>query len=75
MLGLPNEVADYQSPLGGRDESSVSNALSEANVHDVVQQEVGRKFERVLEDAGVFKRDEQGRAAFARLLRRCDDFE
>ena len=34
----------------------------------ILQEEVGRVFERVLEDAGVFKRDEQGRAAFRRFL-------
>jgi len=38
------------------------------NAETVLQEEVGRVFERVLEDAGVFKRDEQGRAAFRRFL-------
>ena len=38
------------------------------NAEAVLQEEVGRVFERVLEDAGVFKRDEQGRAAFRRFL-------
>ena len=38
------------------------------NAEAILQEEVGRVFERVLEDAGVFKRDEQGRAAFRRFL-------
>ena len=38
------------------------------NAEAVLQEEVGRVFEHVLEDAGVFKRDEQGRAAFRRFL-------
>ena len=39
------------------------------NAEAILQEEVGRVFERVLEDAGVFKRDEQGRAAFRRFLK------
>ena len=38
------------------------------NAETVLQEEVGRVFQRVLEDAGVFKRDEQGRNAFRRFL-------
>lgn len=69
LLGLPSEVADYHRPWAEEMKARYQNALSEANVHDVVQQEVGHKFERVLEDAGVFKRDEKGRAAFARFIK------
>ena len=39
------------------------------NAEAVLQEEVGRVFERVLEDAGVFKRDAQGREAFRRFLK------
>jgi UDPglucose--hexose-1-phosphate uridylyltransferase len=42
--------------------------LSEPAATEVVRREVGAKFARVLEDAGVFKRDEQGQAAFARFM-------
>ena len=38
------------------------------NAEAVLQEEVGAVFEKVLEDAGVFKRDEKGRAAFRRFL-------
>ena len=34
-----------------------------------MQAAVGRVFARVLEDAGVFKRDEVGQKAFARFCR------
>ncbi|MBO7669191.1 MAG: UDP-glucose--hexose-1-phosphate uridylyltransferase [Oscillospiraceae bacterium] len=40
-----------------------------ANAEAVLQEEVGRVFERVLEDAGVFKRDKEGREAFRRFLK------
>ena len=38
------------------------------NTEEILRQEVGAVFTRVLEDAGVFKRTEQGRRAFARFL-------
>lgn len=42
--------------------------ISEANVDEILQQEIGQVFTRVLEDAGVFKRDEHGKAAFHRFI-------
>ena len=42
--------------------------FSEENAEQVLREEVGVVFEKVLEDAGVFKRDEKGRAAFRRFL-------
>ena len=38
------------------------------NVWSILQEEVGKVFARVLEDAGVYKCDENGRMAFARFL-------
>ena len=37
------------------------------NTESILRQEVGVVFMKVLEHAGVFKRDEQGRAAFLRF--------
>lgn len=37
------------------------------NIRDVLREEVGRVFAAVLEDAGVYARDEQGQAAFVRF--------
>lgn len=42
--------------------------LNAHNVSEIVQAEVGAVFEQVLLDAGVFKRDESGRAAFERFI-------
>ena len=42
--------------------------LTEKNIHEIVQKEIGKVFVKVLEDAGVFKRDEAGQAAFARFI-------
>lgn len=38
------------------------------NVHEIVCAEVGKVFAKVLEHAGVFKRDNEGRKAFLRFL-------
>jgi UDPglucose--hexose-1-phosphate uridylyltransferase len=37
------------------------------NAEAILQKEVGEVFKTVLEHAGVFKRDERGRAAFVRF--------
>jgi UDPglucose--hexose-1-phosphate uridylyltransferase len=38
------------------------------NVEDILKTEIGRTFERVLEDAGVYKRTPDGNAAFLRFI-------
>ncbi|MEV2907514.1 UDP-glucose--hexose-1-phosphate uridylyltransferase [Paenibacillus larvae] len=43
-------------------------SLTEEEAERVLQQETGRKFKQVLEDSGVFKRTEEGQAAFRRFL-------
>jgi len=43
-------------------------SFTKDNIDDILKKEVGLVFERVLEDAGVFKYDEAGRAGFKRFL-------
>ena len=38
------------------------------NTEDIIKTEIGRTFERVLEDAGVYKYDAKGREAFLRFI-------
>lgn len=38
------------------------------NVHDIITKEIGNVFMKVLEDAGVFKRTEEGQKAFGRFI-------
>lgn len=52
-------AADFAPLLRGR---------SRELVRTVLEEEVGRVFAHVLEDAGVFKRDEAGKAAFLRFI-------
>lgn len=42
--------------------------LTENNVHQIIQNEIGKVFVKVLECAGVYKRDESGKQAFMRFI-------
>lgn len=42
-------------------------------LHTIIQDEVGHIFEQVLEDAGVFKQDEQGQQAFKRFMQTIEE--
>ena len=42
--------------------------LNADNIDQVLRDEIGAVFSRVLEDAGVYKRDEKGQAAFLRFV-------
>lgn len=42
--------------------------IDERNVHEILQEEIGKVFQLVLEDAGVFKQDEAGQEAFMRFV-------
>lgn len=42
--------------------------VTEENIMDILHKEIGLVFSKVLEHAGVFKRDEAGQAAFGRFL-------
>ena len=54
--------ADWLDELRGR------HSFTPENAEAILKDEVGAVFERVLEDAGVFKRDAAGRAAFRRFV-------
>ena len=45
-----------------------SYTFTEENVSDILEQEVGKVFEKVLEDAGVYKCTPEGREAFMRFV-------
>ena len=50
------------------DELKTRYTFTAENIHEILLQEVGAVFEKVLEDAGVYKRTEEGRRAFARFI-------
>lgn len=49
------------------DEIMKRNTITSDNITDVIQQEVGYVFQQVLEDAGVYKRTDEGKAGFLRF--------
>lgn len=42
--------------------------INEENIMDILEKEIGDVFVKVLEDAGVYKRDEAGKGAFLKFL-------
>ena len=50
------------------DELKTRHRFTPENTEQILRQEVGAVFEQVLEDAGVFKRNEAGQRAFLRFL-------
>jgi len=42
--------------------------VTKENIHSIMQDETGKVFAKILECAGVFKRDEEGRKAFDRFI-------
>ena len=43
-------------------------SVDKENIRNILEQEIGKVFLNVLEDAGVFKRNESGRSAFLRFI-------
>lgn len=44
------------------------NNITESNIDDIIRHEIGIVFSKVLEHAGVYKRDENGQKAFMRFV-------
>lgn len=47
---------------------NIRNYSEEKIINEILNVEIGKTFSRVLEDAGVFKRDEKGKKAFLKFL-------
>lgn len=45
------------------------DSITEGNIEEILQQEIGNVFVKVLEDAGVYKYTEEGREAFLRFIK------
>ncbi len=69
ILGREANVADYHLEWAEQLKMRYGSTATEENIETIVREEVGKKFLRVLEDAGVFKRDEAGRNAFERFIK------
>ena len=47
--------------------------ITSENIHSIVQKEIGIVFTKVLEDAGVYKRNQEGKTAFLRFVSYVND--
>ncbi|WP_122646808.1 UDP-glucose--hexose-1-phosphate uridylyltransferase [Enterococcus mediterraneensis] len=66
LLDEENQIADYH--VEWADTLKSTHTFTKENAEEILYDEVGLVFARVLEDAGVFKRNEEGQAAFQRFL-------
>ncbi|WCG36120.1 UDP-glucose--hexose-1-phosphate uridylyltransferase [Companilactobacillus farciminis] len=66
LLKQPNQMAEYHKTWA--DKLQEKYDFNEDNVSEIVDKETGLVFDRVLEDAGVFKWDDQGQKAFDKFI-------
>lgn len=67
LLGQEHQLADYHKTWA-EDLKASHPEVTEETVEEIVRQAVGQRFARVLEDAGVYKRNETGQTAFRRFV-------
>lgn len=68
LTDQPNDMAAYHKTWA--DEIKRDNSMiSKETVSELVQNEVGKVFMRVLEDAGVYKQDDHGQQAFVKFIK------
>lgn len=68
ILGKSGEVPDYHESWAEELKTRYYGVASKNNVESLVRKEVGKKFLKALEDAGVFKRNEAGMEGFKRFI-------
>jgi UDPglucose--hexose-1-phosphate uridylyltransferase len=68
VLGEKHAIAKYHRPWAEQLYQKYKEQVNQENVGEIIKKEVTAKFMRVLEDAGVFKRNEQGMAGFKRFI-------
>ncbi|MEH7093745.1 UDP-glucose--hexose-1-phosphate uridylyltransferase [Neobacillus vireti] len=68
LLGKTDAVADYHRDWANELKDRYGTSVDKTHVETLVREEAGKKFLRVLEDAGVFKRNKEGEAGFRRFI-------
>ncbi|MBP0965390.1 MAG: UDP-glucose--hexose-1-phosphate uridylyltransferase [Oscillospiraceae bacterium] len=61
-------VPELEKHADWAEEFASRREITAENVNDVIKDEVGKVFAQVLEDAGVYKRNDEGAAAFDRFV-------
>ena len=68
LLGRESSVASYHQDWAAGLKATHPSITDEVEAEAIVRESVGQIFARVLEDAGVYKRNEEGQAAFRRFV-------
>ncbi|MDF2633175.1 MAG: Galactose-phosphate uridylyltransferase [Pelosinus sp.] len=68
ILGKDHTIAEYHRVWAEQLYQQYKGQANQENVGEIIKKEVTAKFMRVLEDAGVFKRNEQGMAGFKKFI-------
>ncbi|WP_138420119.1 UDP-glucose--hexose-1-phosphate uridylyltransferase [Aquibacillus sediminis] len=68
LLDQDADVANYHVPWAESMKETYQANLTKNNVDQVMKDELGKKFTKVLEDSGVFKANEIGRTAFHKFI-------
>ncbi|WP_086348095.1 UDP-glucose--hexose-1-phosphate uridylyltransferase [Candidatus Enterococcus clewellii] len=66
LLDQEHDMADHHKEWA--EQLKATQPITEETVSTIIHEAVGKVFERVLVDAGVFKRDTQGQQAFQRFI-------
>jgi UDPglucose--hexose-1-phosphate uridylyltransferase len=66
LLNQKNNIEGYH--LKWAEKIKETNEITTANVDDIVNQEIGYVFLKVLQDAGVYKRDTAGMLGFKKFI-------
>jgi UDPglucose--hexose-1-phosphate uridylyltransferase len=68
LLKENNELIEYHLPWANDMKERYGKDITPDSVEEILKKEIGIKFLRVLEDAGVFKRDKTGQEAFQKFI-------
>ncbi len=68
LLNIPNNIPAPHIQWAEQLKTKYENRMNEQNIQEIIREELGQKFIQALEDAGVFKRDEEGISAFKRFI-------
>ena len=68
LLGRESSVASYHQDWAAGLKGTHPSITDEVEAEAIVRESVGQIFARVLEDAGVYKRNEEGQVAFRRFV-------
>ena len=63
-----SDIADIEKHAEWFDEFKDNYKFTKENVREIIENEIGKTFVKVLEDAGVYKRTADGRSAFLKFV-------